>query len=208
LPALPSSLRSLRSVRSAWPAMALLALTYAVAAAANGKRAPVSIPASAAAALAPAEPEPEPEPEPAGGPLSCRPERPPSAAPRVPAAVVEPPGDAPPAPPVAANATAAILGLNRRAIVAYEQLETARARRLLEEGLRRCQRAGQARGDLAALTHLNLGIVLAGGFKQRGLAVQQFRRALFLRPGIQPLGRLVTPDITAAYAEAGTGGQP
>jgi hypothetical protein len=95
-----------------------------------------------------------------------------------------------------------IAGLNRRAIAAYEQLEASRAMRLLAEGLRLCQRAGLERGELAALTHLNMGIVLAGGFKQRGLAIQQFRRARSIRPDIEPSGSVVSPEITAAFAEA------
>jgi serine/threonine protein kinase len=197
------------AARSVLPAVGLLAAMY-MAAAFDGK--PVSTPVRASsAAAAPALPAAAPPAQP-GPPICVAPRLiAPTGPPDVAAAVtVEPapspppevPVARPPAPRAGPDAATAIVGLNRRAIAAYEQLEASRALRLLGAGLRLCQQAGLERGELAALTHLNMGIVLAGGFKQRGLAVQQFRRARAIRPGIQPSGSLVSPEITAAFAEA------
>jgi eukaryotic-like serine/threonine-protein kinase len=200
-----------QAARSALPALALLAVMYA-AAAANGKR--VALPNRVAAAEAPMEPKP---PVSSPGPQSCGPSGPSEPAPAegaevpvttTPATEPAPEAVPAPAPRPAQGSAAAIVSLNRRALAAYEQLETNRAMRLLSEGLRLCRLAGLERGDLAALTHLNMGIVLAGGFKQHGLAVRQFRRALSIRPGIEPSGRLSSPDITAAFSEAGADVRP
>jgi serine/threonine-protein kinase len=204
----PSRARPARRVppaaRSVLPAVAILGAMYS-AAALDGKQTPTPIRASAAAPVA------SPEVRPDGPALCVAPTASPEA--RAPDVLVMP---TPPPPPrversvrvpsatalAPARAATTIVGLNRRAIAAYEQLEASRALQLLTEGLRLCERAGLGRGDLAALTHLNMGIVLAGGFKQRGLAVQQFRRARSIRPGIQPSGSLLSPDISAAFAEA------
>jgi serine/threonine-protein kinase len=199
------------AARSLLPAVALLAAMYA-AAALDGKRvtatapasasapAAVAVPAAVAAPPAPVQPSscvaasPAPAPAASGSDVpvttTVAPPLRPAPAPRA-----QPPGRTP-------AVAATIAGLNRRAIAAYEQLEASRAMRLLAEGLRLCQRAGLERGELAALTHLNMGIVLAGGFKQRGLAIQQFRRARSIRPDIEPSGSMVSPEITAAFAEA------
>jgi serine/threonine-protein kinase len=195
------------AVRSVLPATALLAAMY-LAAALDGKRVTATTPASAAA---PAVPVPSPAPvEPSSCVAASLSPAPAPSVPDVPVATTPapPPRAAPPPRPAPSRAqqpsgvATTVAGLNRRAIAAYEQLEAGRALRLLSEGLRLCQRAGLERGELAALTHLNMGIVLAGGFKQRGLAIQQFRRARSIRPGIEPSGSVVSPEITAAFAEA------
>src|SRR6185369_13299402 len=68
---------------------------------------------------------------------------PPAPTPNEPALHAPPPSHGP------TSVATTIAGLNRRAIAAYEQLEASRALRLLNEGLRLCQRAGLERGELA-----------------------------------------------------------
>jgi serine/threonine-protein kinase len=208
----PRPLRPLRrlpaSARAALPALALLAAMY-TAAAFDGQRVTATTAASAAPPLPEVLPPPAPPPSscvaasvapPVSLPEMLAPIPPETTAPTVPDDVA----GAPTPPPVRAPAPVAITiaGLNRRAIAAYQQREAGRALRLLSEGLRLCQRGGLQHGELAALTHLNLGIVLAGGFGQRGLAIRHFRQARSIRPDIQPSGSVLSPEITAAFAEA------
>jgi serine/threonine protein kinase len=93
--------------------------------------------------------------------------------------------------------------LNQRALAAYGRLDPARALRLLGAALRLGQRAGRSEIALTARTQINLGVVLAGGFKQRGLAARHFRLARALDPAIMPTRALSNPEIEAALREAG-----
>ena len=44
--------------------------------------------------------------------------------------------------------------------------------------------------------------MLAGGFKQPGLAVKHFRLARILSPNAAPPPRLITPEVGVAFREA------
>jgi eukaryotic-like serine/threonine-protein kinase len=96
-----------------------------------------------------------------------------------------------------------VTALNQRALAAYERLDPGEALRLLNFGLRLCPRAGQDTKELTARTHVNLGVVLAGGFKQRGLASRHFRVARSLNPAIKPTRDMSNPEIEAALRESG-----
>jgi hypothetical protein len=90
-----------------------------------------------------------------------------------------------------------LLALNRRAMAAYERLDLDEALAMLRKGL---QDGGNR--PLLALTHVNLGVVFAGGFKQPGLAVKHFRLARTLSPNAAPPPRLITPEVGVAFREA------
>jgi hypothetical protein len=96
-----------------------------------------------------------------------------------------------------------VLALNQRALGAYARLDPANALHLLSFALRLCQSAGRDEVALTARTQTNLGVVLAGGFKQRGLAARHFRMARALDPSILPTRDLSNPEIEAALREAG-----
>jgi serine/threonine protein kinase len=91
-----------------------------------------------------------------------------------------------------------LVALNRQAMAAYERLDLNEAQALLRRGL---QEGSGNRAQLA-LTHVNLGVVLAGGFKQPGLAVKHFRLARMLSPNAAPPPRLITPEVGVAFREA------
>jgi hypothetical protein len=92
-------------------------------------------------------------------------------------------------------------------MAAYESLEPQRALEQLRLGLRLCQDVVLYQRELAGLTHMNLGVVLAGGFKQRDLAVRHFREARALVPSIVPASESESPEIRAAFAEATRAGR-
>ena len=95
-----------------------------------------------------------------------------------------------------------LLDLNRRAMAAYERLELEESLELLRQGLRLGGSTSVGNRDALALTHLNMGVVLAGGFKQRGLAVKHFRLARSLRSQLAPSPRLISPEVAAAFRQA------
>jgi hypothetical protein len=97
---------------------------------------------------------------------------PPPAPPRsVPPPRVRPPGE-----------VETLAALNRRALSEYERSRSEQALRLLSQALRLCQRPALAWHALCATTHVNLGRVLAGGYRQSGLAARHFRIADAIRP--------------------------
>ena len=83
-------------------------------------------------------------------------------------------------------------------MAAYERLDLDEAQALLRRGLQE----GSGNRAQRALTHVNLGVVLAGGFKQPGLAVKHFRLARMLSPNAAPPPRLITPEVGVAFREA------
>lgn len=99
-------------------------------------------------------------------------------------------------------ALAKVTELNRKALEAYDNLEPAEARKLLLQALEVCATAGLATHPLKARTHLHLGAVLMGGFKQRDAAVKQFKRALEIQPDIKLTKALVSPEVQGAFDEA------
>jgi hypothetical protein len=170
------------------------------------------------ARIAPAVPAPEvpapetapPAPAPASAPATRALVPPPGrpmrqAAPR-PHALVRPTTRAP-VRQTSASALSEVAGLNRQAAQAYAAFEVPRAVGLLTRALRLCARAGLTAHDLNALTHLNMGAVLVGGFGQRDLAARHFRLARVIRPDIFPSGAMASRDVLLVFHNAVGAGQ-
>ncbi len=101
-----------------------------------------------------------------------------------------------------ADAVAKVKDLNKKAVDAYENLELDEARKFLTQALDMCAAEGLNRHPVKATTHLNLGVVLVGGLKQRDNGVKQFRRALEVDPNVKVPKRLTNPEIQAAFEAA------
>src|SRR4051812_26005627 len=100
------------------------------------------------------------------------------------------------------DALAKVKDLNKKAVEAYEGLEMEEARKFLMQALEVCAAEGLNKHPLKAATHVNLGVVLIGGFKQRDGGVKQFRRALEIESGVRIAKRLNNPEIQAAFDAA------
>jgi hypothetical protein len=105
-----------------------------------------------------------------------------------------------------AEAVAKVRDLNKKAVDAYENLELEEARKFLTEALELCAAEGLNRHAIKATTHLNLGVVLVGGLKQRDAGTKQFQRALEIDPNVKVPKRLNNPEIQAAFEQASKGG--
>jgi hypothetical protein len=104
------------------------------------------------------------------------------------------------------EAIAKITKLNKKAIEEYENLNFEEARKILKEALDLCTASGLDRHPIKARTHVHLGIVILSGFKQREVAIKQFRRALDIQPDIKPTKILANPEVQEAFDEAAAGG--
>jgi hypothetical protein len=91
--------------------------------------------------------------------------------------------------------------LNKKAVEAYENLEIEEAGKYLRQALEVCAAEG-LNNRAKARTHIHLGMVLVGGFKQRDRGIQQFKRALEIDPTIGLTKQIVNPEIQAAFDEA------
>jgi hypothetical protein len=91
--------------------------------------------------------------------------------------------------------------LNKKAVEAYENLEIEEAGKFLRQALEVCAAEG-LNNRAKARTHIHLGMVLVGGFKQRDRGIQQFKRALEIDPAIGLTKQIVNPEIQAAFDEA------
>ena len=104
-----------------------------------------------------------------------------------------------------AEAIAKVKDLNKKAVDAYENLELEDARKFLMQALEMCAAEGLNRHAIKATTHLNLGVVLVGGLKQRDAGIKQFRRALEIDPHMKVPKRLSNPEIQSAFDAATKG---
>jgi eukaryotic-like serine/threonine-protein kinase len=95
--------------------------------------------------------------------------------------------------------------LHRRALQAYEDLDPDVALSLLQKALRRCQEGCGQQPRLLAATHLYLGVVLAGGFRQADLAARHLRIARTLQPSLAPPATLISPEVRAALRASDAG---
>jgi hypothetical protein len=100
------------------------------------------------------------------------------------------------------DALAKVKDLNKKAVDAYENLDLDEARKALMTALEICATEGLNRHPLKATTHLNLGVVLVGGLKQREAGMKQFRRALEIDPNAKVPKRLTNPEIQSAFEAA------
>ena len=101
-----------------------------------------------------------------------------------------------------AEVIARVTKMNKKAIEEYENLNFEEARKLLREALDVCSANGLDKHPIKARTHIHLGIVIFAGFKQKELALKQFRKALDIQPDIRLTKSLANPEIQAAFDEA------
>ncbi len=92
--------------------------------------------------------------------------------------------------------------LNRDAVNAYQAKKFDDARKILKQALDLAESNGLETHPITARTHIHMGIVIIGGFKQRDLGVKQFKKALEIEPTINLTKALVTPELTDAFNEA------
>ncbi|HVR64722.1 MAG TPA: serine/threonine-protein kinase [Polyangia bacterium] len=98
--------------------------------------------------------------------------------------------------------------LNRTAIGAYRSGRFDAAETKLRQALAYSTRARLQQHPVAAVTHAYLGVVMAGGFKQSQLAVEQFRKALRIDPDISfalPNTLRSARPVAAAFRQAAAG---
>jgi Tetratricopeptide repeat len=106
-----------------------------------------------------------------------------------------------------------ITKMNKKAVEEYENLNFEEARKILKDALDIASQNGLDKHPIKARTHIHLGVVILGGFKQRELAMKQFRKALEIQPDIKLTKSLANPEIQEAFDEAakpveeGTGGE-
>jgi hypothetical protein len=94
---------------------------------------------------------------------------------------------------------------NKKAVEEYENLNFEEARKILKETLDYCAANGLDKHPIKARTHIHLGIVILAGFKQRDVAIKQFRKALEIQPDIKLTKSLANPEIQEAFDEASAG---
>jgi len=99
-----------------------------------------------------------------------------------------------------------ITQLNRDAVTAYQAKKYDDARKLLKQALDLAASAGLDKHPIKARTHIHMGIVIIGGFKQHDLGVKQFKKAIEIQSDIGLTKTLVTPELTDAFNEAKGGG--
>jgi hypothetical protein len=175
--------------------------------------APLPLPAPVAVAAVAAPPAAPPA---APTAPAAPPEPVPSELESLPASAAAPAPEAPPArqsarprsqPRRASAPTAAdqVAELHRQALQAYEDLDPDTALGLLQRALRRCELGCGQGPRLLATTHLYLGVVLAGGFRQPGLASRHLRLSRTLQPSLLPPAALISPEVRAALRASGVG---
>ncbi|HEX4404817.1 MAG TPA: tetratricopeptide repeat protein [Polyangia bacterium] len=99
--------------------------------------------------------------------------------------------------------------MNKKAVEEYENLNFEESRKILKEALDFCSQNGLDKHPVKARTHIHLGIVILAGFKQREVAIKQFRKALEIEPDIKLTKSLANPEVQEAFDEAVAGmGQP
>jgi hypothetical protein len=99
--------------------------------------------------------------------------------------------------------------MNRKAVEEYDNLNFEEARKILKDALDVCSQNGLDKHPIKARTHLHLGVVILAGFKQREVAIKQFRKALEIQPDIKLTKSLANPEIQEAFDEAVEGaGKP
>ncbi|MES1209513.1 MAG: tetratricopeptide repeat protein, partial [Pseudomonadota bacterium] len=76
------------------------------------------------------------------------------------------------------DAVAKITQLNRDAVNAYQAKKFDDARKILKQALDLADSNGLDQHPITARTHIHMGVVIIGGFKQRDLGIKQFKKAL------------------------------
>src|SRR5262245_37906809 len=105
----------------------------------------------------------------------------------------------------AANRKAApgrMLELNKQALADYRKGHAEDARRRLLDAVKIGKDAGLDDHAMMARTYLLLGVVYAGGLKDRTKAVAHMGEALKIQPEIALSKSLATPPVRKAFADA------
>src|SRR3954447_2705511 len=92
--------------------------------------------------------------------------------------------------------------MNKKAVEEYENLNFEEARKILKDALDLCTQSGLDNHPIKARTHVHLGVVILAGFKQRDLAIKQFKKAFEIQPDIKLTKSLANPEIQEAFDEA------
>jgi hypothetical protein len=100
------------------------------------------------------------------------------------------------------KAPSRMLDLNKAALVEYRKGHAVEARKHLLEAVDVGKRAGLDQHALMARTQLMLGVVYAGGLKERDKAVAHMGNALKIQPQIALSKSLATPPVRKAFNEA------
>jgi len=95
-----------------------------------------------------------------------------------------------------------ITKLNKKAVDEFENLNFDQARKILKDALDACARAGVENSDIAARTHVHMGVVLFAGFKQKDEALAEFKKALEMAPDVKLDKLLATPEIQEVFDQA------
>ncbi|HEX3904804.1 MAG TPA: tetratricopeptide repeat protein [Polyangia bacterium] len=95
-----------------------------------------------------------------------------------------------------------ITKLNKKAVDEFENLNFDQARKILKDALDACSRAGLDNSQVAARTHVHLGVVLFAGFKQKDDALAEFKKALEIAPEVKLDKLLATPEIQEVFDQA------
>ena len=95
-----------------------------------------------------------------------------------------------------------ITKLNKKAVDEFENLNFDQARKLLKDALDAASRAGLDKSQVAARTHVHLGVVLFAGFKQKDDALAEFKKALDIASDVKLDKLLATPEIQEVFDQA------
>jgi Tetratricopeptide repeat len=100
-----------------------------------------------------------------------------------------------------------VVKLNKKAVDEYQNLNFDKARKILEDALEACSRAGLDNHPVTARTHVHLGVVLFAGLKQKDAAIDEFKKAAAIQSDIKLDTALATPEIQEAFDQAVAGGK-
>ncbi|HVV51298.1 MAG TPA: tetratricopeptide repeat protein [Polyangia bacterium] len=92
--------------------------------------------------------------------------------------------------------------LNKKAVDEFENLNFDQARKILNDALDAISRAGLDNSQVAARTHVHLGVVLFAGLKQKDDALAEFKKALQIAPDVKLDKLLATPEIQEVFDQA------
>lgn len=92
--------------------------------------------------------------------------------------------------------------MNKQALDAFDGLNFDQAKTLLEKAISEGEASGLEHDPSVARAHLDLGMLLIAGFQKRDEAIEQFKAALTIQPGITAPAGLFNPEVQAAFDEA------
>jgi hypothetical protein len=102
----------------------------------------------------------------------------------------------------AADDAAGIDKLCKQALEAFDGLNFDQAKTLLEQAISDGEAAGLQKDPAVARAHLDLGMLFIAAFQKRDDAMEHFKAALTIQPGITAPAGLFNPEVQAAFDEA------